>query len=125
MAGVFSAPTARSALAPAPSPETATLTIRADKPGPVINRDIFGQFSEMLGNGVYGGIWVGKDSPIPNIRGIRSDVTAALREIHVPVVRWPGGCFADKYDWRDGVGPAQTRISTVNLWGNVVDPNSF
>lgn len=101
------------------------LTIAVDQPGPVINRDIFGQFAEMLGNGIYGGVWVGKDSPIPNVRGIRSDVVAALRELKVPVVRWPGGCFADKYNWRHGIGPANTRTATVNMWGNVVEPNTF
>ena len=73
--------------APAPIP----LTVQADQPGPVINRDIFGQFAEHLGQGIYGGVWVGKGSPIPNVRGIRSDVVAALRAIKVPVVRWPGG----------------------------------
>lgn len=101
------------------------LTIHADQPGATISRDIFGQFAEMLGNGVEGGIWVGRDSPIPNVRGIRSDVVAALRAIKVPVVRWPGGCFADKYAWRDGIGPAAARTSTVNMWGNVVEPNQF
>src|SRR5580658_9484281 len=78
----------------------ATLTLHADRPGPVINRNIYGQFSEHLGHCIYGGIWVGEDSPIPNVRGIRSDVVAALRGIQVPVLRWPGGCFADKYHWR-------------------------
>lgn len=102
-----------------------TIAVDADRQGPTISRDIFGQFSEMLGNGVYGGIWVGRDSAIPNVRGIRSDVVAALRDIHVPVVRWPGGCFADKYNWRDGIGAEATRTSTVNMWGNVVEPNSF
>lgn len=105
--------------------EPTSLVLHADQAGPTINRDIFSQFSEMLGNGVYGGIWVGKDSRIPNVRGIRSDVVAALREIRVPVVRWPGGCFGDKYNWRDGVGPANARTSTVNMWGNVVEPNTF
>ena len=96
------------------------------KPGPRIERDIFGQFAEHLGTGIYGGIWVGKDSKIPNVRGIRSDVVAALRAIHVPNVRWPGGCFADEYHWRKGIGPAADRIVTVNSnWGGVPEPNSF
>src|SRR5688572_12297988 len=73
--------------------------------GPVINRNIFGQFAEHLGRGIYEGVWVGPDSSIPNTRGIRNDVVAALREIRVPNVRWPGGCFADGYHWRDGIGP--------------------
>jgi alpha-N-arabinofuranosidase len=103
-----------------------SLTVIADQPGPVINRDIFGQFSEHLGHGIYGGIWVGKDSRIPNVRGIRSDVVAALRAIKVPVVRWPGGCFAEKYHWRDGIGPADERPVTLNsIWGGATEPNSF
>jgi alpha-L-arabinofuranosidase len=102
------------------------LTIHADKPGPVISRDIFGQFAEQLGRGIYEGVWVGKDSPIPNVRGIRSDVVAALREIKVPNVRWPGGCFADQYHWRNGLGPQEQRKVTYNTnWGSQVEPNSF
>lgn len=101
------------------------LTVEADKPGPVINRDVFGQFAEMLGEGIYGGVWVGKDSPIPNVRGIRSDVVQALRALKVPNVRWPGGCFADEYDWRDGIGPQSARVSRINQWGDVIEPNSF
>ena len=87
------------------------LAVQTGQPGPVINRDIFGQFAEHLGTGIYGGVWVGKNSPIPNVRGIRSDVVGALRAIKVPVVRWPGGCFADEYHWRGGVGPASQRKS--------------
>ncbi|TVV74160.1 alpha-N-arabinofuranosidase [Sphingomonas solaris] len=103
-----------------------TLTIQADKPGAVINRDIFGQFAEHLGLGIYDGVWVGKGSKIPNVRGIRSDVVDALKAIKVPVVRWPGGCFADEYHWRDGIGPAAKRRTTVNAnWANAVEPNSF
>lgn len=113
-------------LASAEPPAPTNAVLHADQAGPVINRDIFGQFAEHLGQGVYGGVWVGKDSPIPNLRGIRSDVVAALRAIKVPVVRWPGGCFADEYHWRHGIGPASQRISTVNAnWGNVLEPNSF
>ena len=116
------------AAAPAPAPAAAptSLTIATDKPGAVINRDIFGQFAEHLGRGIYDGIWVGKESQIPNVRGIRSDVVAALRAIKVPVVRWPGGCFADEYHWRGGIGPSNKRKVTVNTnWGNSVEPNSF
>ena len=102
-----------------------SIVVKADSPGLTISRELFGQFTEMLGEGVYGGIWVGKDSNLPNVRGIRSDVVAALRGIHVPVVRWPGGCFADQYNWRNGIGPAQARVATVNFWGNVVEPNTF
>ncbi|UVO53704.1 alpha-N-arabinofuranosidase [Sphingomonas sp. SUN039] len=103
-----------------------TLTVHADQHGAVINRDIFGQFAEHLGRGIYGGVWVGKESKIPNVRGIRSDVVNALRAIKVPVVRWPGGCFADEYHWRNGIGPANKRVTTVNTnWANAVEPNTF
>ena len=80
----------------------------------------------MLGEGVYGGIWVGPHSPIPNVRGIRSDVVQALRAIKVPVVRWPGGCYADEYRWRDGIGPiAQRRKALNSNWGGVLESNTF
>ena len=102
------------------------LSVAADHPGATIDRNIFGQFAEHLGSGIYGGVWVGKDSNIPNVRGIRSDVVAALRALKVPNIRWPGGCFADEYHWRDGVGPPGKRKSTINSnWGGVIDPNSF
>jgi alpha-N-arabinofuranosidase len=102
------------------------LTIDASSPGAKIDRNLFGQFAENLGHGLYEGIWVGKDSNIPNTRGIRNDVVAALRELKVPNVRWPGGCFADQYHWRKGIGPAEKRPATVNsAWGDVVDTNAF
>jgi alpha-L-arabinofuranosidase len=102
------------------------LLVEADQPGSKIDRNIFGQFAEHLGTGIYGGVWVGTESPIANVRGIRSDVVAALRALRVPNVRWPGGCFADEYHWRDGIGPAEKRKSTVNAnWGGATEPNSF
>ncbi|MFL6748688.1 MAG: alpha-N-arabinofuranosidase [Sphingomicrobium sp.] len=102
------------------------MTVDLSPGGPTVSRDIFGQFAEHLGTGIYGGLWVGKDSPIPNVRGIRSDVTAALRAIKVPNVRWPGGCFADEYHWRKGIGPVASRPATLNAgWGGVIEPNSF
>lgn len=104
----------------------AELVIRANSPGPVVDRNLFGQFAEHLGSGIHGGIWVGPESPIPNVRGIRSDVVAALRALHVPNVRWPGGCFADEYHWRDGIGPAGRRRIQVNSnWGGVPEDNAF
>jgi alpha-N-arabinofuranosidase len=107
-------------------PLSASVTIRADRPGAQINPDIFGQFAEHLGHGIYGGVWVGKDSSIPNTDGYRNDVVAALKDLHVPVIRWPGGCFADEYHWRDGVGPAAQRPVTVNTnWGGVPETNVF
>jgi len=100
------------------------LTVDATKPGPKISRHLFGQFAEHLGTGVYEGIWVGPDSKIPNTRGIRNDVANALRDLKVPNVRWPGGCFADEYHWRNGIGPK--RGVTLNpTWGGVIEPNTF
>jgi alpha-L-arabinofuranosidase len=105
---------------------TATAVIHADRPGARIDRHIYGQFAEHLGRGIYEGVWVGEHSPIPNVRGFRKDVVAALRELHVPVVRWPGGCFADEYHWRDGIGPRAKRPVTLNTnWGGVADNNEF
>jgi alpha-L-arabinofuranosidase len=116
-------------LASAPSsaqPFDARVTIEADRPGAVIDPNIYGQFVEHLGRGVYEGIWVGPDSPIPNTRGIRNDVVAALRKIRMPLVRWPGGCFAENYHWRDAIGPLAQRPRGVNTaWGDEVETNQF
>lgn len=102
------------------------LTVHADQPGAVINPDVYGQFAEHLGAGIYGGIWVGEKSDIPNTHGFRNDVVAALRALKVPVVRWPGGCFADEYHWRDGIGPREKRPVKVNThWGGVPETNEF
>ena len=112
--------------APLMAQETARLSIDASKSGAKIDRNLFGQFAENLGHGLYEGIWVGPDSSIPNTRGIRKDVVDALRELKVPDVRWPGGCFADEYHWRKGVGPAGARPATLNsTWGGVIDTNAF
>jgi alpha-N-arabinofuranosidase len=102
------------------------LTVDATQSGAKIDRHIFGQFAEHLGSGIYEGIWVGPESRIPNTRGIRNDVVAALRALRVPNVRWPGGCFADDYHWRNGIGPSERRNITLNpSWGGVLEPNSF
>jgi alpha-N-arabinofuranosidase len=115
---------ARAAEVPAASSNT--LVIHADQPGAQISRNIYGQFSEHLGHCIYGGVWVGANSPIPNTRGIRNDVVAALKKIKVPVIRWPGGCFADEYHWKDGIGPRDKRPAMINTtWGGVVEDNSF
>jgi alpha-N-arabinofuranosidase len=104
--------------------DTVALSIDASKPGAKIDRNIFGQFAEHLGTGIYEGVWVGPDSPIPNTRGIRNDVVAALKPLKVPNVRWPGGCFADEYHWRNGIGP--DRPATLNPnWGGVIETNAF
>ena len=112
--------------APAATVLTATATLRGDAPGPVVHRNVYGHFAEHLGRGIYEGIWVGPGSPIPNTRGIRNDVVAALKALNVPVLRWPGGCFADEYHWKDGIGPREKRPSMINThWGGVVEDNSF
>ncbi len=104
----------------------ATLTLQADRSGPVIAREIYGHFAEHLGRCIYGGIWVGPESDIPNTRGIRNDVLEALRRLDIPVLRWPGGCFADEYHWKDGIGPRDQRPTIVNTtWGGVVENNHF
>ena len=104
----------------------AMLLLKADQPGLVINRHQYGQFAEHLGHGIYGGLWVGENSPIPNTRGVRNDVVTALKKLNIPVLRWPGGCFADEYHWRDGIGPRDKRPKMINsTWGGVVEDNSF
>ena len=98
----------------------------ANNPGPVISKDIYGHFSEHLGRCIYEGLWVGLNSKIPNTFGIRNDVLFALREMKIPNLRWPGGCFADTYHWKDGIGPQEKRASIVNIhWGGVTEDNSF
>src|SRR4051812_39044204 len=105
---------------------TATITVHADQPGPKINRNIYGQFTEHLGRGIYEGIWVGENSSIPNTQGYRNDVIAALKKIRVPLMRWPGGCFADEYHWREGIGPRDQRPVKVNTnRGGVEENNAF
>ncbi len=102
------------------------VVLNADQPGDTISRHIYGHFSEHLGHCIYGGIWVGEDSPIPNTRGIRNDVVAALKRLSIPNLRWPGGCFADEYHWMDGIGPRDKRPKMINThWGGVVEDNSF
>ena len=91
-----------------------------------INPELQGHFSEHLGRCIYEGLYVGENSTIPNVNGMRSDVVEALKQIQIPVLRWPGGCFADEYHWRDGIGPKETRKKMINThWGGVVEDNSF
>ena len=102
------------------------ITIHADQGKSVINKEIYGQFAEHLGTCIYGGIWVGENSPIPNTKGYRNDVLTALKRLQIPVLRWPGGCFADEYHWMDGIGPHQKRPTiSNNNWGGVIEDNSF
>ncbi|RFS26393.1 alpha-N-arabinofuranosidase [Chitinophaga silvatica] len=102
------------------------VTFRTDAPTQTINKNIYGHFAEHLGNCIYGGFYVGDTSSIPNTNGVRNDIIAALRKLKIPNLRWPGGCFADTYHWKDGIGPKDKRPTIVNTWwGNVTENNSF
>lgn len=104
----------------------AKLSIHTDEKKSKINRNIYGNFSEHLGRCIYNGIYVGENSDIPNVNGMRTDIVEALKAIKLPVLRWPGGCFADEYHWKDGIGPKETRKKMVNThWGGVVEDNTF
>jgi alpha-N-arabinofuranosidase len=115
----------------------ARIDILLDEPLGTISPDIYGHFAEHLGGVVYDGIWVGEGSKVANVGGIRKSLVEALQKIKAPVVRWPGGCFADSYDWKDGIGPAEKRPRRTNFWvgdplvrdaGNIpqkYDPNTF
>lgn len=103
-----------------------TLTIHVDQGKDTIAPEIYGHFAEHLGRCVYEGFWVGEDSDIPNVRGIRTDVVEALKKLNIPVLRWPGGCFADEYHWKEGIGPRDKRPKMVNThWGMVTETNAF
>jgi len=110
-----------------PAAETPNhLIVNADLGKQKISKHLYGHFAEHLGRCIYDGIWVGEDSPIPNTRGMRNDILAALRTIQIPNLRWPGGCFADTYHWKDGIGPRDKRPSIVNVhWGGVTENNAF
>ncbi len=106
--------------------QDATVKIHDAGTGVTIPAEIYGQFSEHLGRCIYGGLWVGKDSQVPNIDGYRKDVFDALKALKVPVLRWPGGCFADDYHWKDGIGPQENRAYiSNNNWGGTLEDNSF
>lgn len=106
--------------------ETTRITL-SDGPGKtVISRHIYGHFAEHLGRCIYGGFYVGEQSSIPNTAGVRNDIVQALRDLDIPNLRWPGGCFADTYHWKDGIGPKDGRPTIVNTWwGGVTEDNSF
>ena len=104
----------------------ADITLSPGSSKGTIRKEIYGHFSEHLGRCIYQGYYVGEDSRVPNVRGIRTDVVEALKKIGVPVLRWPGGCFADEYHWQDGIGPKESRRRMVNThWGGIVEDNSF
>ncbi len=102
------------------------LFINENKKVGKIHEEIYGHFAEHLGRCIYEGLYVGEDSPIPNVNGMRTDVVEALKELDIPVLRWPGGCFADEYHWKDGIGPKEDRKKMINTnWGDVLEDNSF
>ena len=104
----------------------AKLIINNESKKSTIAPEIYGHFSEHLGRCIYEGLYVGEDSDIPNVNGMRTDVVEALKEMKIPVLRWPGGCFADEYHWMDGIGPKASRKKMINThWGGVVEDNSF
>lgn len=102
------------------------IVINSDLGKETIDKHIYGHFSEHLGRCIYGGYWVGEDSNIPNTGGLRNDVVDALKEISIPNLRWPGGCFADEYHWMDGIGDPVQRPTMINThWGGVTENNRF
>ena len=104
----------------------ASIRIYPEQGNQQISKHIYGQFAEHLGTCIYGGLWVGPESEIPNTRGYRNDVLNALKELKIPNLRWPGGCFADEYHWMDGIGPKENRPKMVNNnWGGTIEDNSF
>lgn len=106
--------------------QATTITIKKDDQAPTISKHIYGHFAEHLGRCIYGGFFVGEKSDLPHTAGVRNDVVQALKEMGIPNLRWPGGCFADTYHWKDGIGPKDDRPSMLNIWwGNVREDNSF
>ncbi len=107
--------------------QTSSITLFGDKGKTTIDKNIYGHFAEHLGRCVYGGFYVGEDNKaIPNTAGVRNDVVSALKKLKIPNLRWPGGCFADTYHWKDGIGPKEKRPTIVNTWwGRVTENNSF
>jgi len=111
---------------PALAQRDATIRVYPDQGTQQISKHIYGQFAEHLGTCIYGGLWVGPDSKIPNTDGYRNDVVGALKRLQIPNLRWPGGCFADEYHWMDGIGPRESRPKMVNTnWGGTIEDNSF
>ena len=126
MKRVLTTITLSAAMSAAVFAENTTVTIHADQGKQKIYKEIYGQFAEHLGSCIYGGLWVGENSQIPNINGYRKDVFDALKALQIPVLRWPGGCFADEYHWMDGIGPKEKRPKMQNNnWGGTIEDNSF
>ena len=103
------------------------IEILVDEPIATIAPEIYGHFTEHIGSVIYDGIYVGEGSKIPNQNGLRSALIEKMRAIKAPVIRWPGGCFADSYDWRDGIGPKNKTAATHQFLGGSIpcrDPES-
>src|SRR5437762_9448900 len=116
-AAAFSIVSSRRALSAAVEPQA--VTVQAASEIGTVRPELHGHFAEHLGSCVYGGLWVGEGSAIPNVQGFRKQAVEYLRALGVPVLRWPGGCFADDYHWRDGIGPREKRPRRVNIhWRN-------
>lgn len=112
--------------APAASGGAQRVLLRTDDPIALVKPEFHGHFAEHLGSCVYGGLWVGPNSRIPNTHGYRTQAVTYLKDLGIPVLRWPGGCYADDYHWRNGIGPVDQRPKTVNIhWGGYVEDNSF
>lgn len=126
MKKIFAAFTVMTLMTTTAIADETTATIYADRGTQKIHKEIYGQFAEHLGSCIYGGLWVGENSTIPNIKGYRKDVFEALKNLQIPVLRWPGGCFADEYHWMDGIGPKENRPKMQNNnWGGTIEDNSF
>lgn len=122
----FTALTMLASLSVSAVADNATATIHVNQGNQKIYKEIYGQFAEHLGSCIYGGLWVGENSQIPNVNGYRKDVFDALKALQIPVLRWPGGCFADEYHWMDGIGPKENRPKMQNNnWGGTIEDNSF
>ena len=102
-----------------------SVTVLLDEPIGTIRPAVYSQFTEHIGGVIYDGIWVGTDSKVPNIGGIRKDLVEHVRQLGKVVIRWPGGCFADRYHWRDGIGPVASRPRRFGRWSEVTEPNTF
>src|SRR6185312_15816571 len=107
-----------------PTGNNSRIEVLLDEPLGTISPAIYGHFTENLSGVVYDGIWVGESSKIPNINGIRKELVEEMRKIKPPVVRFPGGCFADSYDWRDGIGPRNKRPRRTNFWADGERPDA-
>lgn len=107
--------------------QSVVVQITEDSNSPQISKQIYGHFAEHLGRCIYEGLYVGEENKIiPNTDGVRNDIIEALKELNIPNLRWPGGCFADTYHWKDGVGPKEDRPTIVNRWwGGTTEDNSF